>query len=160
MKLVVCVLVVGCLANLCLAKIDAVAPKYGVRPIVPSPHPPSNGGSDIDKCGCHEIVGKLKKVESNLLRLIQNLRNKYGSVYSKLLDMKKHAKSVSWYVGLTSETSENINEQLFISSITTAQIMQWIRSGLVISGGSLRGFGLAMSDIGAIFSQLGQTAKT
>ncbi|XP_035907047.1 angiopoietin-1-like [Anopheles stephensi] len=127
MKLVVCVLVVGCLANLCLAKIDAVAPKYGVRPIVPSPHPPSNGGSDIDKCGCHEIVGKLKKVESNLLRLIQNLRNKYGSVYSKLLDMKKHAKSVSWYVGLTSETSENINEQLFISSITTAQIMQWVR---------------------------------
>uniref|UniRef100_A0A182YSC9 Fibrinogen C-terminal domain-containing protein n=1 Tax=Anopheles stephensi TaxID=30069 RepID=A0A182YSC9_ANOST len=130
MKLIVLVLAVGCMASLSLANTDAIAPKYGVRPTAPPtppPHPSPKGGSDIDKCGCHEIVGKLKKVESNLLRLILNLRNKYGSVYSELLDMKKHVKSVSWYVGQTSETSENINEQLLTSSIAMAQIMQSIR---------------------------------
>ncbi|XP_035907033.1 fibrinogen-like protein 1 [Anopheles stephensi] len=130
MKLIVLVLAVGCMASLSRANTDAIAPKYGVRPTAPPtppPQPSPKGGSDIDKCGCHEIVGKLKKVESNLLRLILNLRNKYGSVYSELLDMKKHVKSVSWYVGQTSETSENINEQLLTSSIAMAQIMQSIR---------------------------------
>ncbi|XP_050074799.1 microfibril-associated glycoprotein 4-like [Anopheles maculipalpis] len=126
MKLIVLVLTVGCMASLGLANTDAIAPKYGIRPTPPPTKPPS-GGSDIDKCGCHEIVAKLKKVESNLLKLILNLRNKYGSVYSELLDMKKNVKSVSWYVGQTSETSENINTQLFNSSIAIANIMQSIR---------------------------------
>uniref|UniRef100_A0A182JT09 Fibrinogen C-terminal domain-containing protein n=1 Tax=Anopheles christyi TaxID=43041 RepID=A0A182JT09_9DIPT len=126
MKLIVLVLAVGCMASLGYADTNAIAPKYGVKPPPPTNAPPQ-GGSDIDKCGCHEIVGKLKKVESNLLRLILNLRNKYGAVYSELQDMKKNVKSVSWYVGQTSETSQDINEQLFNSSIALASIMQSIR---------------------------------
>uniref|UniRef100_A0A182Q4T6 Fibrinogen C-terminal domain-containing protein n=1 Tax=Anopheles farauti TaxID=69004 RepID=A0A182Q4T6_9DIPT len=126
MKLIVLVFAVGCMASLCSADTSAIAPKYGVKP-VPVPNPKPKVGSDIDKCGCHEIVGKLKRVEANLLKLILNLRNKYGSVYSELLDMKKHVKSVSWYVGQTSQTSEVINEQLVSSSLTLAQIMQSIR---------------------------------
>ncbi|XP_052895806.1 fibrinogen-like protein 1 [Anopheles moucheti] len=125
MKLIVLVLAVGCMASLSLANTNAIAPKYG-KPSVPS-QPPTQGDSDVDKCGCHEIVGKLKRVESNLLKLILNLRNKYGAVYSELLDMKKHVKSVSWYVGQTSETGQSINEQLLGASISLAQIMHTIR---------------------------------
>ncbi|XP_050072698.1 fibrinogen C domain-containing protein 1-B-like [Anopheles maculipalpis] len=130
MKLIVLVVTVGFMASLGLANTDAIAPKYGVRPTPPPTKPPRDG-SDIDKCGCHEIVAKLKKVESNLLKLILNLRNKYGSVNSKLIDMKKHVKSVSWYIDQTSVTSENIEAQLFDSSIAMANIMQSIR-GLTI----------------------------
>uniref|UniRef100_A0A182N1V5 Fibrinogen C-terminal domain-containing protein n=1 Tax=Anopheles dirus TaxID=7168 RepID=A0A182N1V5_9DIPT len=126
MKLIVLVLAVGCMASLCSADTSAIGPKYGVKPPPPT-KPLVKGGSDIDKCGCHEIVAKLKRVEANLLKLILNLRNKYGSVYSELLDMKKHVKSVSWYVGQTSETGHNINEQLVSSSLTLAEIMQSIR---------------------------------
>ncbi|XP_049295082.1 fibrinogen-like protein 1 isoform X4 [Anopheles funestus] len=122
MKLIVVVLAVGCMAGLSFAN-DAISAKF-VKPTI---KPPPHGGSDIDKCGCHEIVAKLKRVESNLLKLILNLRNKYGSVYSELLDMKKHVKSVSWYVGQTSETGQSINEQLLSSSISLAQIMATIR---------------------------------
>ncbi|XP_053663957.1 fibrinogen-like protein 1 [Anopheles marshallii] len=125
MKLIVVVLAVGCMASLSLANTSGIAPKY-VKPEVPS-QPASQGGNDIDKCGCHEIVGKLRKVESNLLKLILNLRNKYGAVYSELLDMKKHVKSVSWYVGQSAETGQIINEQLLGASISLAQIMHTIR---------------------------------
>uniref|UniRef100_A0A182PBB1 Fibrinogen C-terminal domain-containing protein n=1 Tax=Anopheles epiroticus TaxID=199890 RepID=A0A182PBB1_9DIPT len=127
MKLIVLVLAVGCMASLGYADTNAIAPKYGVKPQPAPPTSPPKGGSDIDKCGCHEIVGKLKKVESNLLRLILNLRNKYGAVYSELQDMKKNVKSVSWYVDQTAETSNTINDQLFNSSIALANIMQSIR---------------------------------
>lgn len=125
MKLIVLVLAVGCTASLGYAEI---APKYGIRPPTPTtPAPIQQGGSDIDKCGCQNIVDKLRKVESNLLKLILNLRNKYGAVYSELQDMKKNVKSVSWYVGQTSKTGENINDQLFKSSIALSEIMQSIR---------------------------------
>uniref|UniRef100_A0A182HQP7 Uncharacterized protein n=1 Tax=Anopheles arabiensis TaxID=7173 RepID=A0A182HQP7_ANOAR len=125
MKLIVLVLAVGCMASLGYAEI---APKYGIRPPTPTtPAPIKPGGSDIDKCGCQNIVDKLRKVESNLLKLILNLRNKYGAVYSELQDMKKNVKSVSWYVGQTSKTGENINDQLFKSSIALSEIMQSIR---------------------------------
>uniref|UniRef100_A0A182SKF1 Fibrinogen C-terminal domain-containing protein n=1 Tax=Anopheles maculatus TaxID=74869 RepID=A0A182SKF1_9DIPT len=106
-----------------LADTSAVAPKFGVKP----PAPPS-GGSDIDKCGCHEIVAKLNKVKSSLLQLLVNLYNKYGYVHSELLDMNKRVKSVSWYVGQTSETSQAINGQLLSSSLSIAQIMQSLRN--------------------------------
>ncbi|XP_050093864.1 ficolin-2-like, partial [Anopheles aquasalis] len=101
---------------------------FGVRPNPPPTHPPNDGATNsIDKCGCHEIVSKLKKVESNLLKLILNLRHKYGTVYSELLDMKKNVKSVSWYVGQSAATGDSINDQLVGASLTLAQIMQSIR---------------------------------
>ncbi|ETN59518.1 hypothetical protein AND_008891 [Anopheles darlingi] len=111
-----------------LAVANTASAKYGVRPNPPQPQPPNDGTTnDIDKCGCHEIVHKLKRVESNLLKLILNLRNKYGSVYSELLDMKKNVKSVSWYVGQSAATGDSINDQLVGASLTLAQIMQSIR---------------------------------
>uniref|UniRef100_A0A182MX13 Uncharacterized protein n=1 Tax=Anopheles culicifacies TaxID=139723 RepID=A0A182MX13_9DIPT len=122
MKLIVLVLAVGCMANLSFAN-DAIAPKF----VKPTSKPLRYGGSDIDKCGCHEIVAKLKRVESNLLKLILNLRNKYGSVYSELTDMKKHVDSVSWYVGQTSDTAKSIDEQVTSSSVTLSEIMYAIR---------------------------------
>ncbi|XP_058123433.1 ficolin-1-A-like [Anopheles ziemanni] len=127
MKLIVLVLAVSCMASFGAAE---TAPKYGAKPppYKPSvPDVPAPGGSDIDKCGCHQIVGKLKKVESNLLKLILNLRNKYGAVYSELLDMKKQVKGVTWYVGQTAATSQSINDQLSIASSNLAQIMYSIR---------------------------------
>uniref|UniRef100_A0A182WQP3 Fibrinogen C-terminal domain-containing protein n=1 Tax=Anopheles minimus TaxID=112268 RepID=A0A182WQP3_9DIPT len=125
MKWIVLVLAVGCLANLSLADSKDVGTRYR--------KPPANSkyalqsGSDIDKCGCHEIIAKLKKVESNLLQLILNLRNKYSYVSSELTDLKKQVKGVSWYVGQTSETGQSVNEQLLQSTILLAQTMQSIR---------------------------------
>uniref|UniRef100_A0A182WQP4 Fibrinogen C-terminal domain-containing protein n=1 Tax=Anopheles minimus TaxID=112268 RepID=A0A182WQP4_9DIPT len=123
MKWIVLVLAVGCLTCVSFAN-DVIVPKF-VKPPVKS-NPPYGFG-DIDNCGCHDIVAKLKKVEANLVKLILNMRTKYGSVYSELLDMKKHVNSVSWYVGQTSETAQSINEQLVSSSISLAQIMHSIR---------------------------------
>ncbi|XP_052873530.1 ficolin-2-like [Anopheles cruzii] len=114
------------------------AAKYGVRPppVTPAPLIRGSGSNSIDKCGCHQIVAKLKKVESNLLKLILNLRNKYGAVYSELLDMKKNVKSVSWYVSQTSATGDSMNDQLVGASMNLSQIMQYIRD-LTISQQSL-----------------------
>lgn len=123
MKCLVLIFAVCCMASLAAA--NTASAKFGARP---PPSPPNDGTSNnIDKCGCHEIVHKLKKVESNLLKLILNLRNKYGSVYSELLDMKKNVKSVSWYVGQSAATGDSINDQLVGASLTLAQIMQSIR---------------------------------
>uniref|UniRef100_A0A182JDP5 Fibrinogen C-terminal domain-containing protein n=1 Tax=Anopheles atroparvus TaxID=41427 RepID=A0A182JDP5_ANOAO len=125
MKLIVLVLAVGCMASFGAAE---TAAKFGIAPSKPGgPVGPAPGSSDIDKCGCHQIVSKLKKVETNLLKLILNLRNKYGAVYSELQDMKKNVKSVSWYVGQTSATGESINDQLTTASINLAEIMHEIR---------------------------------
>ncbi|XP_053674093.1 angiopoietin-1-like [Anopheles nili] len=125
MKVFVLILAVGCIASLGSADTSAISPKFVKPP--PSPTKPPKGSSDIDTCGCNEIVAKLKRVEANLLKLILNLRNKYGAVYSELLDMKKHVKSVSWYVDQTSKTGSDINDQLLESSLTLSDIMQSIR---------------------------------
>ncbi|XP_050072695.1 angiopoietin-4-like [Anopheles maculipalpis] len=127
MKWIVLVFAVSCTVRLGYAKIDAIALKFGLKPAGHPNYWLPQGYSDIEKCGCHEIDAKLRKVESNLLKLILNLRNKYGTMNSKLIDMKKHVTSVSWYLGQTSDTSEDINTQLFDSSITVANIMQSIR---------------------------------
>ncbi|XP_049295080.1 fibrinogen C domain-containing protein 1-B-like isoform X2 [Anopheles funestus] len=124
MKLIVVVLAVGCMVSLCKANTNAIGPKF-VKSQAKF-KPPSHGVSIIDKCGCHEIVAKLKKVESNLLKPILNLRNKFDSVYSELLNIKKYVKSVSWFVGQTAG-GQNIIGQLLISWNSLAQIMHSIR---------------------------------
>ncbi|XP_052898083.1 angiopoietin-4-like, partial [Anopheles moucheti] len=129
MKLIVLVLAVGCILCFVSANIKAIEPKF-VKSIAKLNHP-SQSGSDNDKCGCHEIVDKLKKVKSNLWKLILNLSNKYGAVYSDLVGMKKHVKSVSWYVDhrrrRALKISTIINDQLLGASITLAQIMHTVR---------------------------------
>ncbi|XP_058065706.1 microfibril-associated glycoprotein 4-like [Anopheles bellator] len=136
MKWIVLVVTFGCMVGFGAANTGAA--KYGVRPppVTPAPLIRGSGSNSIDKCGCHQIVAKLKKVESNLLKLILNLRNKYGAVYSELLDMKKNVKSVSWYVGQTSATGDSMNDQLVGASMNLSQIMQYIRD-LTISQQSL-----------------------
>ncbi|XP_053665029.1 fibrinogen C domain-containing protein 1-like, partial [Anopheles marshallii] len=133
MKLSVLVLSVGCMLCLVSANTKAIESKF-VKSIAKLNHP-SKGGSYIDNCGCHAIEGKLKILESNLLKFILNLRNKYGAVYSNLIDMKKNVKSVSWYVGQrrrrTLETSHRINEQLLGDSVLLAQIMHTIREIII-----------------------------
>ncbi|XP_052898106.1 angiopoietin-1-like [Anopheles moucheti] len=123
MKLIVHVLAVGCMLSFVSANSSHITPKF----VKPKFNNLSQGDSDNNVCGCLEIVARLKKVETNLLKLIQNLRNKHSSLYSELLDMKKHMRSVSWYVGQTSETSHIINEHLLGAAISLAQIMHMIR---------------------------------
>ncbi|XP_053665591.1 techylectin-5B-like [Anopheles marshallii] len=125
MKWIVLVFVVGCMLSFVSANSNNFTPKV-VKPIARFNNP-TQDGSDNNLCGCLEIVARIKKVEENLLKLIQKLRNKHSSLYSELLDMKKHMRSVSWYVGQTSEASHRFNEQLLGDSISLAQIMHAIR---------------------------------
>uniref|UniRef100_A0A182MNH3 Uncharacterized protein n=1 Tax=Anopheles culicifacies TaxID=139723 RepID=A0A182MNH3_9DIPT len=123
MKLIVLALAVGCVASQGLADSPGAVSRFR--------NPPGKyalqGENDINKCGCSEIVAKLKKVESNLLQLILNLRNKYSHMYSELIDLKKQVNSLSWYADQTAKTGLSVTQQLQASSSLLAHSMRSIR---------------------------------